>query len=55
MLIDSLRHRTTEELAALIGTLAEEHDDDIETVAKEMKPCEYSETQHYEEFGNCSM
>jgi len=41
---------TREELAALIETLAEQHGDEIEAVAKEMKPCEYCETQHYEEF-----
>jgi DNA-binding transcriptional ArsR family regulator len=41
---------TREELAALIETLAEQHGDEIEAVAKEMKPCEYCETQHYKEF-----
>ncbi|GGL41370.1 hypothetical protein GCM10009037_26190 [Halarchaeum grantii] len=41
---------TREELAAVIQTLAEQHGDEIEAVAKEMKPCEYCETQHYEEF-----
>jgi DNA-binding transcriptional ArsR family regulator len=46
----SAQDTTTEELAALIETLAEEHGDEIEAVAKEMKPCEYCETQHYEEF-----
>lgn len=38
------------ELAMLIERLMEKHSDDIETVAKEMKPCEYCNTQHYEEF-----
>jgi hypothetical protein len=28
----------------------DEHGDDIEAAAREMKPCEYCETQHYEEF-----
>ena len=46
----SAQETTTEELAALIETLAEQHGDEIEAVAQEMKPCEYCETQHYEEF-----
>lgn len=37
-------------LAALVEQLFEEHGDDIEAVAEEMKPCEYCATQHYEEF-----
>ncbi|MFB6227859.1 MAG: ArsR/SmtB family transcription factor [Halobacteriales archaeon] len=41
---------TTEELSDLIETLYEQHGDAIESVAREMKPCEYCETQHYEEF-----
>ena len=28
----------------------DEHGEDIEAVAREMKPCEYCDTQHYEEF-----
>jgi DNA-binding transcriptional ArsR family regulator len=40
----------TEELESLIETLYAEHGDQIEAVAREMKPCEYCETQHYEEF-----
>jgi DNA-binding transcriptional ArsR family regulator len=46
----SAQETTNEELAALIETLAEMHGDEIEAVATEMKPCEYCETQHYEEF-----
>ncbi|QLG63680.1 ArsR/SmtB family transcription factor [Halorarum salinum] len=46
----SARRTTTEELAALIGTLTEKHGTELEAVAREMKPCEYCETQHYEEF-----
>lgn len=38
------------ELAGLVETLYGEHGDDIEAVAREMKPCEYCATQHYEEF-----
>ena len=44
------RETATEELAALVETLIAEHGDEIEAVAREMKPCEYCETQHYEEF-----
>ena len=40
----------TTELESLVETLYEEHGDEIEGVAREMKPCEYCETQHYEEF-----
>jgi len=40
----------TGELASLVETLFAEHGDEIEAVAREMKPCEYCETQHYEEF-----
>ena len=44
------RTTATEELASPVETLYEEHGDEIEAVAHEMKPCEYCETQHYEEF-----
>ena len=37
-------------MADLIETLAEQHGDEIESVATDMKPCEYCDTQHYEEF-----
>ena len=40
----------TAELEALIETLYAEHSKEIESVANEMKPCEYCETQHFEEF-----
>lgn len=40
----------TGEVASLVETLYDTHGDDIEAVAREMKPCEYCETQHYEEF-----
>jgi DNA-binding transcriptional ArsR family regulator len=39
-----------DDLTPVIATLVEEHGDDIEALAREMKPCEYCETQHYEEF-----
>ena len=41
---------TSEELASLIETLYTKHGTEIEAVAREMKPCEYCDTQHYEEF-----
>lgn len=40
----------TDELGALVETLHAEHGEEIEAVAREMKPCEYCETQHYKEF-----
>ena len=40
----------TMELASLVETLYGEHGEAIEAVAHEMKPCEYCEAQHYEEF-----
>lgn len=40
----------TNELASLVETLYDQHGDEIESVAREMKPCEYCEIQHYEEF-----
>jgi DNA-binding transcriptional ArsR family regulator len=44
------RATATEELSGLVETLYAEHGEEIEAVAREMKPCEYCETQHYEEF-----
>ena len=44
------RASATDGLARLVETLHGEHGDEIETVAREMTPCEYCETQHYEEF-----
>lgn len=41
---------TQAELVGMIGRLVEDHGDDIEAIAREMKPCEYCATQHYEEF-----
>jgi len=41
---------TREELLGLIELLVDEHGDELEAVAEEMKPCEYCATQHYEEF-----
>lgn len=39
-----------DDLHAVIADLLTEHGDEIEAVAREMKPCEYCKTQHYEEF-----
>jgi DNA-binding transcriptional ArsR family regulator len=39
-----------EELASVIANVYSEHGDEIAATATEMKPCEYCETQHYEEF-----
>jgi DNA-binding transcriptional ArsR family regulator len=41
---------TTNELGTLVETLYAEHGNEIAAVAREMKPCEYCETQHHEEF-----
>jgi len=44
------RATATGELSGLVEELYAEHGEEIEAVAREMKPCEYCETQHYEEF-----
>lgn len=41
---------TRAELLSLIEQLFDDHGNAIEAVAEEMKPCEYCESQHYEEF-----
>ena len=48
--LSAAREHTIEELRPLLESLYETHGDDIGSVAEEMKPCEYCETQHYEEF-----
>ena len=48
--LSAAQDHMTEELQALLKSLYEAHGKEIETVAKEMKPCEYCATQHYEEF-----
>lgn len=48
--LSSAQTTATDELASLVETLYAEHGDEIEAIAQEMKPCEYCETQHYEEF-----
>jgi DNA-binding transcriptional ArsR family regulator len=37
-------------LASVIADVYSEHGEEIAAVATEMKPCDYCETQHYEEF-----
>lgn len=41
---------TTAELGSLLEVVRAEHGEEIEAVAREMTPCEYCESQHYEEF-----
>jgi len=48
--LDNVFADTRTELADLIAQLVADHGEEIEAVAREMKPCEYCETQHYEEF-----
>lgn len=46
----SAQKTATEELASVIETVYADHGGEIRAVAREMTPCEYCETQHYEEF-----
>ncbi|MFB6218481.1 MAG: helix-turn-helix domain-containing protein [Halobacteriaceae archaeon] len=48
--LDGALARTREELRETVDGLLAEHGDAVRAVAEEMKPCEYCETQHYEEF-----
>lgn len=48
--LETVSKTTRGELHGLIETLFAEHGDEIEAIAKEMKPCEYCSTQHYEEY-----
>ncbi|MFB6114763.1 MAG: ArsR/SmtB family transcription factor [Candidatus Nanohalobium sp.] len=41
---------TREELEGLVEKLVEENGEEIRAVAEEMKPCQYCETQHYEQY-----
>ena len=38
------------DLETVLEDVLDEHGEDIEAVARDMKPCEYCDTQHYEEF-----
>jgi DNA-binding transcriptional ArsR family regulator len=40
----------TAAVAGLVEAFVAEHGEEIEAVAREMKPCQYCETQRYEEF-----
>lgn len=44
------RKTAREGVSSLVEEVFREHGDAIEAVARTMKPCEYCETQHYEEF-----
>lgn len=46
----AVQETTTDELASLIETIYGDHSETIESVANDMQPCEYCETQRYEEF-----
>lgn len=48
--LTAARETATEGVASLVEQLYREHGESIEAVAREMKPCEYCRTQHYEEF-----
>lgn len=48
--LDDAMADTRDKLVDLLEYLFEEHGDEIESIALEMKPCEYCATQHYEEF-----
>lgn len=39
-----------DDLETVFDDVLDEHGDEIEAVVQEMKPCEYCDTQHYEEF-----
>jgi len=41
---------TTAALESLVASLYAAHGEEIEAVARELQPCDYCETQHYEEF-----
>lgn len=48
--LDGASAQLRDDLQTVIADLLAAHGDEIEAVAKEMKPCEYCKTQHYEEF-----
>ncbi|GAA0454277.1 winged helix-turn-helix domain-containing protein (plasmid) [Halococcus dombrowskii] len=48
--LDDAGGTAREGMAELIEQLYAAHGEEIEAAASEMKPCEYCETQHYEEF-----
>jgi DNA-binding transcriptional ArsR family regulator len=48
--LDDAGGTAREGMTKLIDQLYADHGEEIEAAASEMKPCEYCETQHYEEF-----
>ncbi|QIB75242.1 transcriptional regulator [Halogeometricum borinquense] len=48
--LNEVQETAREGITTLLKQLFRDHDEAIETVAREMQPCEYCETQHYEEF-----
>ena len=42
--------RVRGDLETVLDDAFDEHGEEIEAVARDMKPCEYCDTQHYEEF-----
>ncbi|MFC6723045.1 ArsR/SmtB family transcription factor [Halobium palmae] len=48
--LDGASTQLRDDLRAVLADLLAAHGDEIEAVAREMKPCEYCQTQHYEEF-----
>jgi DNA-binding transcriptional ArsR family regulator len=42
--------RVRGDLETVLDDVLDKHGEEIEAVAREMKPCEYCDTQHYEEF-----
>ena len=48
--LDEVTETVRQELEGVIERLYADHGDEIEATAREMKPCEYCDTEHYEEF-----
>jgi len=48
--LDGAHATARDGLVEVIERLHAEHGEEIEAVAREMKPCEYCRTQHYEDF-----
>jgi DNA-binding transcriptional ArsR family regulator len=48
--LDEAHDAAREGVAEMVERLHADHGEEIEAVAREMKPCEYCRTQHYKEF-----
>ncbi|MFB6235873.1 MAG: helix-turn-helix domain-containing protein [Halopenitus sp.] len=48
--LDGAFAQIRDEMEGVIEAALDEHEAEIEAVAREMKPCQYCETQHYEEY-----